>query len=137
MALVQADGLNDLFDPFFGNLGDAGDPFPGITDNQIFGDATIPNSLLYNDVSTGHSLTINASTLQFQHAGELLNPNYKVLSVVCTDRSIIKPTVLHSGGRAERAEGRGPPLFPLNIGLFAPFDGLIVHTPVTYTLGDH
>ncbi|MBK7595949.1 MAG: M6 family metalloprotease domain-containing protein [Gemmatimonadetes bacterium] len=46
VALVQADGLNQLRSPITGirNRGDAGDPFPGTTANHEFGLATSPQA---------------------------------------------------------------------------------------------
>jgi hypothetical protein len=42
VALIQADGLNQLRTPFGGNRGDAGDSWPGSTGNHDFGLATQP-----------------------------------------------------------------------------------------------
>lgn len=48
VALVQADGLNQLRTPFGGNRGDAGDAFPGSTGNRDFGLATLPAAVGYD-----------------------------------------------------------------------------------------
>ncbi|MGH7594550.1 MAG: InlB B-repeat-containing protein, partial [Gemmatimonadales bacterium] len=42
VALIQADGLDQLRTPFGGNRGDPGDPFPGSTGNHDFGLMTAP-----------------------------------------------------------------------------------------------
>jgi len=46
IALIQADNLWNL--EKYKNYGDAGDPFPGITNNRDFGNNTSPNNLFYN-----------------------------------------------------------------------------------------
>jgi len=53
--LVQADGLKDLENKY--NNGDAGDPFPGSTNNRIFGRYTTPNSSLCNGTARQMSIT--------------------------------------------------------------------------------
>lgn len=45
VALIQADGLDQLRTPNSGNRGDGGDPFPGITANHAFGLSTIPSAV--------------------------------------------------------------------------------------------
>jgi M6 family metalloprotease-like protein len=45
VALIQADGLNQLRTPFGGNRGDGGDAFPGSTANRDFGLMTAPASV--------------------------------------------------------------------------------------------
>jgi len=50
MALVQADGQNDLEGG--DNRGDAGDPFPGSSDNREFGVCTQPRSWTKNGAAT-------------------------------------------------------------------------------------
>ena len=53
VALEQADGDWDLeHDIGVGNSGDDGDPFPGVTNNTAFNDATIPDSRYYTLGST-------------------------------------------------------------------------------------
>lgn len=42
VALMQADGLNQLRTPFGGNRGDGGDSYPGTSGNHDFGLATLP-----------------------------------------------------------------------------------------------
>ena len=42
VALIQADGLNQLRTPFGGNRGDTGDSYPGSIGNHDFGLATLP-----------------------------------------------------------------------------------------------
>ena len=42
VALIQADGANQLRTPYGGNRGDAGDSYPGSTGNHDFGLATLP-----------------------------------------------------------------------------------------------
>jgi len=46
LALVQADGLDNLEDN--DNRGDAGDPYPGSTDNQLFDAGSTPSSAGYD-----------------------------------------------------------------------------------------
>jgi len=46
IAVIQADNLWHL--EKYKNYGDAGDPFPGITNNRDFGNNTSPNNLFYN-----------------------------------------------------------------------------------------
>ena len=59
VALVQADDDWDL--ELDNNLGDAGDPYPGNTNNTSFNKETAPNSKLYNGKGSGVSVT-NIST---------------------------------------------------------------------------
>jgi M6 family metalloprotease-like protein len=59
VALVQADDDWDL--ELDNNLGDAGDPYPGNTNNSSFNKETAPNSKLYNGKKSGVSIT-NIST---------------------------------------------------------------------------
>jgi M6 family metalloprotease-like protein len=55
VALEQADGQDQL--ALAGSRGDAGDPFPGFTENRNFNDFTLPNSRVYNgDNFTGCSV---------------------------------------------------------------------------------
>lgn len=59
--LEQADGDDDLGNGL-GNRGDAGDPYPGSTNNTVFGPGTTPNSSLNDASATGlqiDSITIN------------------------------------------------------------------------------
>lgn len=58
VGLIQADGLKDLENKI--NNGDLGDPFPGSTNNRIFGRFTNPKSVLCND-TTRDMLIINIS----------------------------------------------------------------------------
>jgi M6 family metalloprotease-like protein len=51
ISLEQADGNYDLENRH--NLGDAGDPYPGNTNNIIFDTVTTPNSLLYSGINSG------------------------------------------------------------------------------------
>jgi M6 family metalloprotease-like protein len=51
VALIQADGLNQLRTPFGGNRGDGGDPYPGLTGNQDFGLATLPAAVNWDGTS--------------------------------------------------------------------------------------
>ncbi len=61
VALEQADGLWDLDKNV--DQGDAGDPFPGSTNNTAFSDVTTPNSRAYNGTQTFVTLTnISASS---------------------------------------------------------------------------
>jgi immune inhibitor A len=54
VALEQADGLKHLEGGFWrGNLGDLGDPFPGVMRREVFSGATEPGSRAYNLVRTG------------------------------------------------------------------------------------
>ena len=52
--LVQADGLKDLENKI--NFGDDGDPYPGSTNNRIFGRYTTPNSSLCNGTARQMSI---------------------------------------------------------------------------------
>ena len=45
VALLQADGLNQLREPGAKNRGDPGDPFPGSQENHTLSDATLPPSV--------------------------------------------------------------------------------------------
>lgn len=54
--LIQADGLRELNLPT-GDRGDAGDPFPGMTQNRMFNAASNPSSNLYSGALSGVSLT--------------------------------------------------------------------------------
>ncbi len=51
LSLIQADGLNQLRTPGSQNRGDAGDPYPGSTDNHAFGLSTIPSAVDYDAAS--------------------------------------------------------------------------------------
>lgn len=53
VALVQADGLNQLSQPGGKNRGDAGDPWPGATGNVTFGPETQPPALDNSGSTTG------------------------------------------------------------------------------------
>lgn len=53
--LEEADGLNDLDHQL--NRGDSGDPYPGTTTNITFNTASNPNSHLYDNHSSGISIT--------------------------------------------------------------------------------
>jgi immune inhibitor A len=53
VALVQADGLNQLSQPGGKNRGDAGDPWPGATGNVTFGPETQPPALDNSGATTG------------------------------------------------------------------------------------
>ena len=53
--LIEADGLTHLKDGT--NRGDAGDPFPGTSNNANFTATTMPNSLAYSGLETCVSLT--------------------------------------------------------------------------------
>jgi M6 family metalloprotease-like protein/uncharacterized repeat protein (TIGR01451 family) len=60
--LEQADGLNQLSllpgtgNP--GNRGDAGDPYPGTTNNRLFADTTTPTANLYNTDPSGVRVSV-------------------------------------------------------------------------------
>ena len=54
--LVQADGLRQLNTSYY-NDGDAGDPFPGNTNNSVFNASSNPSSYLNSSIPSGVSLT--------------------------------------------------------------------------------
>lgn len=56
VALVQADGLNDLSIPGGKNRGDAGDPFPGTTGNQAISETSSPATVDNQGASAGFAL---------------------------------------------------------------------------------
>jgi hypothetical protein len=56
VALVQADGLNQLREPGGKNRGDPGDPFPGSTNNRTLGDLTFPASVDNQGATAGFML---------------------------------------------------------------------------------
>ena len=56
VALVQADGLNQLGQPGGKNRGDAGDPWPGSSGNPLFGPLTIPPALDNTGATAGFVL---------------------------------------------------------------------------------
>jgi len=56
LALLQADGLNDLRTPGGGNRGDAGDPWPGATGNTLLADTTNPAALDNQRLTAGFRL---------------------------------------------------------------------------------
>lgn len=68
VALVQADGLNQLRAPGGKNRGDAGDPWPGSTDNTVFGPATTPAALDNQGLTAGFTLD---SIRQLQPGGAM------------------------------------------------------------------
>ncbi len=51
VALIQADGLNQLRTPYGGNRGDLGDSYPGSTGNHDFGLATLPAAVDWNGIA--------------------------------------------------------------------------------------
>jgi M6 family metalloprotease-like protein len=51
VALIQADGLDQLRTPFGGNRGDTGDSYPGSTGNHDFGLATLPAAVGWDGTS--------------------------------------------------------------------------------------
>jgi M6 family metalloprotease-like protein len=51
VALIQADGLDQLRTPFGGNRGDTGDSYPGSTANHDFGLATLPAAVTWDGTS--------------------------------------------------------------------------------------
>ena len=68
--LESADGLTDMDDE--ANSGDAGDMFPGATNNTLFSDNTNPNMTLYGGTTTGSSIS------NISHASNLVTFNYSV-----------------------------------------------------------
>jgi M6 family metalloprotease-like protein len=56
VALVQADGLNQLGQPGGKNRGDAGDPWPGSSGNLLFGPETRPPALDNSGATAGFEL---------------------------------------------------------------------------------
>jgi M6 family metalloprotease-like protein len=54
--LLQADGLNQLRTPGGGNRGDAGDPFPGTSNNHSLGYSTNPSLILHSGGLAGFKL---------------------------------------------------------------------------------
>jgi M6 family metalloprotease-like protein len=56
VALIQADGRNDLRTPGQGNRGDTGDPWPGSTGNSVLGDTTNPAALDNQRLTAGFRL---------------------------------------------------------------------------------
>jgi immune inhibitor A len=56
VALMQADGLNQLRTPGLKNRGDAGDPWPGASGNTFFGPTTNPAALDNRGASAGFFL---------------------------------------------------------------------------------
>ncbi|HEU5155223.1 MAG TPA: M6 family metalloprotease domain-containing protein [Gemmatimonadales bacterium] len=56
VALVQADGLNQLREPGGKNRGDPGDAFPGSTENHTLGDLTVPAALDNQGATAGFGL---------------------------------------------------------------------------------
>jgi M6 family metalloprotease-like protein len=53
VALIQADGLDQLRTPFGGNRGDTGDSYPGRTGNHAFGLSTFPTALDWSGAPLG------------------------------------------------------------------------------------
>jgi M6 family metalloprotease-like protein len=51
VALIQADGLNQLRTPFGGNRGDMGDSYPGSAGNHDFGLSTLPAAVNWDGTS--------------------------------------------------------------------------------------
>ncbi|MBI4364771.1 MAG: M6 family metalloprotease domain-containing protein, partial [Candidatus Latescibacteria bacterium] len=91
VALVQADGLNELLSPS-GDLGDGADPFPGILAKRSWTDVTTPNSRDYAGADTGIRMTNivgaydGADTASFD------------LSVSVTPRLLVKSVLVQDGG---------------------------------------
>jgi M6 family metalloprotease-like protein len=59
VSLVQADGLDDLLN--HNNRGDAGDPYPGLTGNQLLNHDSIPDSRRYGGSVSGVSMTVDST----------------------------------------------------------------------------
>ena len=68
MALVQADGLNELRQPGSRDRGDAGDPWPGSTGATRFDEATTPAAVDNQGRSAGFALD---SIRQVAAAGDI------------------------------------------------------------------
>ncbi|MGH7581886.1 MAG: M6 family metalloprotease domain-containing protein [Gemmatimonadales bacterium] len=71
VALMQADGLNQLRTPFGGNRGDGGDAFPGATGNHDFGIMTFPAAVDWNlaplDVRIDHIVMQADGSVTFRY----------------------------------------------------------------------
>src|SRR5215472_6012404 len=70
VALMEADGKRDL--ELNHNRGDAGDPYPGTSNNHAFNNTSTPNSQSYANVSTCVSITA------ISPAGPVMNANVTV-----------------------------------------------------------
>ncbi len=71
VALIQADGLNQLRTPFGGNRGDAGDSYPGSTGKTDFGLATLPAAVGWDgaslDMRLDHIALAGDGTVTFRY----------------------------------------------------------------------
>ena len=82
VALMQADGKRDM--ELNHNRGDAGDCYPGTTNNSNFNNTSTPNSKSYTGVSTCVAVTgIPAS-------GPVMNVNMQVKCTVKTNKEVVK-----------------------------------------------
>ena len=80
--LEEADGLNDL--DFRRSRGDAGDPFPGSSNNRLFNADSNPNSRSYSGASSGQAIREITELDQTVYVDLSLTP---LLSVLPTRRS--------------------------------------------------
>jgi M6 family metalloprotease-like protein len=71
VALIQADGLDQLRTPFSGNRGDGGDPYPGTTGNHDFGLMTLPAAVDWNlqplDIRLDHIVAEPDGSVAFRY----------------------------------------------------------------------
>ncbi len=81
--LEEADGQNDL--DFRLNRGDAGDPFPGASNNRLFNDATQPNSRSYLNRDSGFAIRIDSLSNTVAYIDMVFTP---ALLVTPTTRNV-------------------------------------------------
>lgn len=108
----QADGLNEMY---FSGSADAGDPWPGSTDNRDFSDVSLPNSNDYNGDPTQVAV-LNISSSAAVMSADLQVETLPILAVeqvVNTGIGVIDPgetwtmavTVRNRGADANLVEG--------------------------------
>ncbi len=86
--LMEADGLNDLYNGT--DRGDAGDPFPGSTNNTTFNYGSTPNSRLYS----GADSLVSVTSISNCAATMTATLTYGAVNQPPTDINLSKSTVL-------------------------------------------
>ncbi|MBK8004722.1 MAG: hypothetical protein IPK12_12510 [Gemmatimonadetes bacterium] len=123
VALVQADGLNQLRAPGGKNRGDAGDPWPGSTDNTVFGPATTPAALDNQGLTAGFTLD---SIRQLQAGGAMafrltLTPTGGVVLALPTVNGALLGTATLSQAALDSLDAQGNQNGRLDLGDWLAF----------------
>lgn len=90
--IIEADGKNDLVEKR--NRGDTGDPFPGSTNNNLFGYNTTPNSHLYN----GEDSQVEVSTTSL--CGSSMSTSLRFGNPISYTNFVYLPLITNGGTSA-------------------------------------